>query len=343
MSMDGLIEIERSMESIQTGYRHRIDLGDLDELCDSIRQLGILQPITITPDGTLICGARRYEAARRLGLRTIKVWVRSGLSDPLLRLLAEQHENTMRKPYTPTEAARMYEELKREYQAEAQRNMQLTQFGKARNLAEVTGLTDSVRPVGDARAKAARAITGRRSEFTHERVLEVQRLAEDPSTPEQVKRAAMAQLEAMDALGKVNGPYAQVKAIQGGHALGQLLEEDLPRSLREETTAALVRLEQAESNQEILAQARAALERARIARRRPSRRTAVEPGVRRPPEEPRSYSLRAFLLTISETDYWWLHYSPAEIGEALNDAQWDQFDDWVQQAVAFRDEAAAAR
>lgn len=343
MSMDGLIELERSMDSIQVGYRYRVDLGDLDELCESIRQVGVLQPITIGPDGTLICGARRYEAARRLGLRTVKVWVRSGLSDPLLRLLAEQHENTMRKPYTPTEAARMYEELKREYQAEAQRNMQLTQFGKSRNLAEVTGLTESVRPVGDARAKAARAVTGKRSEFTHERVLEVERLAHDPATPEPVRQVAIAQLAAMDVRGQVNGPYTQVKAVQGGHALEQLLEEDLPRSLREETAAALLRLETAESNQEILAQARAALERARTARHRPSRRTAVEPGVRRPPEEPRRYSLRAFALTISETDFWWLHYDPTEIGAALSEAQWDQFDDWVQQAVAFRAEVAAAR
>lgn len=343
MSTDGLIELERAMDSIQTGYRHRVDLGDLDELCDSMRQLGLLQPITIAPDGTLICGARRYEAARRLGWHTIKVWVRSGLSEPLLRLLAEQHENTMRKPYTPTEAARMYAELKREYQAEAQRNIRLTQFGEARNLGEVSGLTDSVRPVGDARAKAAKAITGKRSEFTLERVLEVQRLAGDPATPEPVRKAAIAQLEAMDAHGKVNGPYAQVKAAQGGHALETLLAEELPRSLREETAAALLRLEQAESSQEILAQARAALERARTARRRPSRRAPAEPGVRRPPEEPRRYTLRAFLLTINETDYWWLHYDPEEIGPALSDAQWDQFDDWVEQAAVFRDTARAAR
>lgn len=343
MSMDGLIELERSMDAIQTSYRHRTDLGDLDELCESMRQLGLLQPITIAPDGTLICGARRYEAARRLGWRTIKVWVRSGLSEPLLRLLAEQHENTMRKPYTPTEAARMYEELKREFQAEAQRNIRLTQFGEARNLGEVSGVPESGTPVRNAAKKAALAITGKRSEFTLERVLEVQRLADDPATPEPVRLAAIAQLEAMDAHGKVNGPYAQVKAAQGGHALETLLEQELPRSLQEETAAALRRLEQAESSQEILTQARAALERAQLARRRPARRTAVEPGVRRAPEEPRRYTLRAFQLTIDETDFWWLHYDPAEIGAALGEPQWEQFEDWVRQAVAFRDAAAVAR
>lgn len=343
MSGDGLIELERTMDSISLGFRRRIDLGDLDELCDSMRRLGLLQPITIAPDGTLICGARRYEAARLLGWRTIKVWVRSGLSEPLMRLLAEQHENTMRKPYTPTEAARMYAELKREFSEEAQRNMRRTQFGEARNLGEVTGLTESVRPVGDTRAKAAKAITGKRSEFTHERVLEVQRLADAPDTPEPVRQAAIAQLDVMDAGGKVTGPYAKTKAAQAGHVLEALLDEELPRSLREETAAALLRLEQAESSQEILTQARAALERARAARRRPSRRAAVEPGVRRAPEEPRRYSHRAFLLTVTETDYWWMHFDAAEIGATLTEPQWEQFDDWVSQGVAFRDAAAAAR
>ena len=40
--------------------------------------LGMLQPITISPDGTLICGARRLEAAKRLGMRHVNVWVRVG-------------------------------------------------------------------------------------------------------------------------------------------------------------------------------------------------------------------------------------------------------------------------
>lgn len=39
------------------------------------------------------------------------VWVRAGLSEPLERLLAAQHENTVRNPFTPTEAASLYQEL----------------------------------------------------------------------------------------------------------------------------------------------------------------------------------------------------------------------------------------
>ena len=33
-------------------------------LMDSLKRVGLLQPITITPDGHLICGFRRLEAAK---------------------------------------------------------------------------------------------------------------------------------------------------------------------------------------------------------------------------------------------------------------------------------------
>lgn len=108
----GHVELDRAVDSIRVGQRHRTDLGDLDELVASIDRLGLLQPITISPDGTLICGARRLEAVRRLGWQRVNVWVRSGISTRLEQLLAEQHENTMRKAFTPTEAATLYQELK---------------------------------------------------------------------------------------------------------------------------------------------------------------------------------------------------------------------------------------
>ena len=47
----GHIELDRTVESIQVGRRHRRDLGDLDALAASIERDGLLQPITITPDG----------------------------------------------------------------------------------------------------------------------------------------------------------------------------------------------------------------------------------------------------------------------------------------------------
>lgn len=190
---DGTVELERALDAIRVGYRIRQDLGDLTELVESIRELGLLQPVTIAPDGTLICGARRVEACRILGLRHIKVWIRSGLSTELKQILAEQHENTMRKPLAPTEAARIYRELKTLYQAEAKANIASTQFGAAGHGLPIVG-----RPVGDAAKRAALAVTGTRSDLSMERVLEVQRIADDPDQPEQLRELARAQYEAMD-------------------------------------------------------------------------------------------------------------------------------------------------
>ena len=96
----GHIELERAVDSIRVGSRHRRDLGDLNPLAASIEREGLLQPITITPDGILVCGARRLAALKQLAFRSVNVWVRSGVSDRLGQLLAEQDDNQLHKPLT---------------------------------------------------------------------------------------------------------------------------------------------------------------------------------------------------------------------------------------------------
>jgi len=90
----GHIELDRTIESIVIGHRHRRDLGDIDALAASIERMGLLQPPTLTPDGVLVCGTRRIAALKKLGRKTVNVWVRSGISDRLGQLMAEQDENT---------------------------------------------------------------------------------------------------------------------------------------------------------------------------------------------------------------------------------------------------------
>ncbi|MGX1695317.1 ParB N-terminal domain-containing protein [Microbacterium keratanolyticum] len=342
MNGDGLVELERALDTITVGARLRRDLGDLDELCASIRELGLLQPVTITPDGTLICGARRVEACRLLGMKTIKVWVRSGLSTPLQQMLAEQHENTIRKPYTPTEAAHIYRELKALLHEEAERNMRATRFGAS--AVEHGGVPTVGSPIGDASKKAALAVTGKRSDLTLQRVLEVERIAHDPATPAGLRDVAQQQLAVMDDRRTVAAPFARVKTAEAGMALEEVLaNDDLTVTLREHTERMLRRLEQAESSEEMMAAAREAMQQARAARARPARPKPKTPAVRKPPENPRQYSARAFLMTISETDYWWIHYDAAQIGTALTEPQWEQFDDWIAQSLAFHTAAAAHR
>ena len=125
----GRAELQRSIESIRVGARHRRDPGNLDQLKKSLERFGLLQPITITTDGFLICGFRRLEAARELGWSNVRVWVRSGLSDELTLLLAERDDNLTHKPLTTYEAAQLYKEMVALLEEDAARRQEATQFG----------------------------------------------------------------------------------------------------------------------------------------------------------------------------------------------------------------------
>ena len=70
-------------------------------MADSIKQVGLLNPITITPDHTLIAGNHRLEAAKLLGWTEIECTV-CDISG-LLAELAEIDENFVRKNLSPIE------------------------------------------------------------------------------------------------------------------------------------------------------------------------------------------------------------------------------------------------
>jgi N6-adenosine-specific RNA methylase IME4 len=86
------------LAEIRVGKRHRKDMGDLDALVESMRTLGLLQPIGITPDKELVFGQRRLKAARKLGWTSIPSRVVK-----VDALIAERDENEVRKEFTPSE------------------------------------------------------------------------------------------------------------------------------------------------------------------------------------------------------------------------------------------------
>lgn len=63
-----------------TQPRTQFDEEALDELADSIRQLGIIQPVTVkkAADGkyVIISGERRWRAAQRADLETLPAYIR---------------------------------------------------------------------------------------------------------------------------------------------------------------------------------------------------------------------------------------------------------------------------
>lgn len=92
--------------------RKNFDEDDLNELADSVRLNGILQPIVVrSKDGAyqIVAGERRYQAARRAGLDHVPVVVREVSDHEVLQLALI--ENLQRADLNPLEAARGYRDL----------------------------------------------------------------------------------------------------------------------------------------------------------------------------------------------------------------------------------------
>lgn len=100
--------------------RQRRELNGLDELADSIRRTGLINPITIRRSGELIAGERRWNACKQLGWTAISVQFVEDLAGPELQLV-ELEENIRREAITwddECRAIKTYHELRRAYDPE---------------------------------------------------------------------------------------------------------------------------------------------------------------------------------------------------------------------------------
>lgn len=99
--------MERPINQITIGPRRRKDLGDIKELAASIQAVGLLHPVVIKPNGTLIAGERRLAACQHIGMTAVPVTIAEDLDDLYGVLCAERDENTCRKDFSPSEAVAM--------------------------------------------------------------------------------------------------------------------------------------------------------------------------------------------------------------------------------------------
>jgi ParB family chromosome partitioning protein len=96
--------------------RTDINEGQIAELADSIRKVGVLQPIIVRPSGAgyqIIAGERRWRAARAAGLERVPVRVMATTETEALALALI--ENLQREDLNPIEEARGYRRLIAEY------------------------------------------------------------------------------------------------------------------------------------------------------------------------------------------------------------------------------------
>ena len=89
--------IELDVNTIKVRLRPRDDDGNLSTLEQSIKQLGLLQPIMVDKDNTLITGGRRLQACKNAGLAKIAAFRLDIAFDDIAALAIQSDENLCRQ------------------------------------------------------------------------------------------------------------------------------------------------------------------------------------------------------------------------------------------------------
>jgi hypothetical protein len=237
------------VDQIKVGERHRKDMGDIAGLAASIGDVGLLQPLVVRPDYTLVCGARRLEAVKSLGWTEVPARVADNLADVLQALRAERDENTCRKGLSPSEMVALGRSLEEQERREAKARQQEGGRAGARTTHEKLGRSAGSTPTtpkmgsgtvpepikGDTRDKVG-AVLGVGGS-TYERAKAVVEAAE--ADPEKFGPIA----QRMDDDDEVAPAYREMRRIQAqGSAPPELLRvertaaddlTDLARTVRE--------------------------------------------------------------------------------------------------------------
>ena len=96
--------------------RQKFEEEALEELADSIRQFGVLQPILVKKNGSryeIIAGERRWRASRKAGLREIPAIIRDYSNQETVEL--SLIENIQRENLNPIEEAKAFKRLLDEF------------------------------------------------------------------------------------------------------------------------------------------------------------------------------------------------------------------------------------
>jgi ParB family chromosome partitioning protein len=145
--------------------RQIFDPEKLAELAESIKELGVIQPVVVRPDQDggyeLIAGERRWRACKMLGHKTIPVVIKDyhDLEATAVALI----ENIQRENLNPLEEALAYQQLMEEFNLTQEEVSE--RVGKSRpfvaNMIRLLGLADEVKEMltrGQLSAGHARAL-----------------------------------------------------------------------------------------------------------------------------------------------------------------------------------------
>ena len=95
--------------------RKNFDLESIEELANSIRESGVLQPIVVVPEEDyykIIIGERRWRASQKIGLKRVPVIIRTMAREKQIE--ASLIENLQREDLNPIEIAAAYKDMMEE-------------------------------------------------------------------------------------------------------------------------------------------------------------------------------------------------------------------------------------
>ena len=103
--------------------RREFDQTALQELADSIAEIGIIQPITLRKlsddEYQIIAGERRYRASQKAGLKTIPAYIRTADDENVMEMALI--ENIQREDLNSLEIALAYQHLLEQYELTQER------------------------------------------------------------------------------------------------------------------------------------------------------------------------------------------------------------------------------
>lgn len=116
VSRETMIHIN-DIEPNKSQPRKRFDEDALQELADSIKQFGVIQPLILQKHGRLyeiIAGERRWRAARLAGLKDVPAIIKDYSPQEIVEIALI--ENIQREDLNPIEEAQTYQRLIQEFQ-----------------------------------------------------------------------------------------------------------------------------------------------------------------------------------------------------------------------------------
>ncbi len=116
-AQNGAVQIKlRLIEPNKEQPRKQFDQESLEELAESIRQYGVIQPLLLVQKGSyysIVAGERRWRAAKMAGLKEVPAIVKEFTPEEIAEISLV--ENLQREDLNPMEEARAYQRLLKEF------------------------------------------------------------------------------------------------------------------------------------------------------------------------------------------------------------------------------------